>query len=182
MLTDEERSAALKLCDGGPPPPETDECGEGCEHIECAYVVRLEGWAADHRRKLAALLPAALSDLALMHGRVLGLGAVIDMRGETIARLETENRQLAEGLREVSSYAIDRGRRLSAERDAALAELADLGATLRSLRAECLASFAGGYQIEADRAVFRHGMETVCNAVEAALKRSKKGEERGDDP
>jgi soluble cytochrome b562 len=181
MLTDEERFAARKLCDEGPPSPEADECGEGCEHIECAYVVRLEWWAADHRRKLATLLPAALSDLALMYGRVLGLGAVVDMRGATIARLETENRRLSEALHEVSTSATDRSRRLSAERDETLAKLAALEVALRSLRPECLASYAGGYQTEAERDVFRHGMETVCNVVDAALKRSEKGEEHGDD-
>jgi hypothetical protein len=135
MLTDEERSAALKLCDEateGPwyARPATD--GRGDENNDlvvtdaydeakdepAAVVVGTVYYDGQHvivRPRDSAfiaaartLLPAALSDLALMHGRVLGLGAVVDMRGETIARLETENRRLSEALHEAASAVLKR--------------------------------------------------------------------------
>lgn len=62
------------------------------------------------------LLPATLDDLALMHGRVVGLGALVDLRGETISRLEAE-RDRAVGGRDEAMGEADRLRdRLAAER------------------------------------------------------------------
>lgn len=89
MLTDEERAAALRLCEASTPGPwDYDQL----RHLSPLRQDADVAFIASAR----TLLPAALSDLALMHGRVLGLGAVVDMRGETIARLETENRRLSE--------------------------------------------------------------------------------------
>jgi hypothetical protein len=45
------------------PGPEPGECGEGCEHIECAYVVRLELWQADRARSMAGAIPVLIEEV-----------------------------------------------------------------------------------------------------------------------
>lgn len=174
MLTDEERAAARELCNEAPDVIETADIGRPY----MAYDQPTPESKAFYNAA-RSLLPRAIDDLALLHGRCAGLGAVIDLRGETIARLETENQRLSDALREVESSATDRSRRLSAERDEAVAKLTTLERALRALRSDCLATYGGGYRTEADRDVFRHGMETVCNAVDAALRGA--GQEKGDD-
>lgn len=152
MLTDEERVAARKLCAQAPDFIETENVGR-------PYMADYEPTAESKAFYNAArtLLPAALSDLALMHGRVLGLGEVIEMRGETIERLETENRRLAEELLDAQgelaklvvgpnefispTYLADVAAQarlvttVIAEREAALAEVARLRAALINARA-----------------------------------------------
>lgn len=151
MLTDEERVAARKLCAQAPDFIETENVGR-------PYMADYEPTAESKAFYNAArsLLPAALGDLALMHGRVLGLGQVIEMRGETIASLETENGRLTEELRvsqgELAKLVVGPNEYISptyladvaaqarlattviAERDEALVEVARLRSVLVSVR------------------------------------------------
>lgn len=63
------------------------------------------------------------------------------------------------------------GKAMAQERAAGRAEtLANLG--FDTLRADCLATYLGGYHDEREVEIFRHGMETVCNVVAAAMKRA----------
>lgn len=52
---------------------------------------------------------------------------------------------------------------------------------LRELRAGCLQTYGGGYRSEYDRDVFRHGMVTVCNALDAAIGRALTSDTPADD-
>lgn len=47
-----------------------------------------------------------------------------------------------------------------------------LMAGLVGLRDDCLATYLGGYREENEIEIFRHGMETVCNVIDAMTKRT----------
>lgn len=76
-----------------------------------------------------------------------------------------------------SSNLLDENRALTASLTVATEELtrgaaenARIRSSFDTLRADCLATYMGGYHTPDEIETFRHGMTTVCNVVDAIVK------------
>jgi hypothetical protein len=51
-------------------PGDDGECDDGCEHIECAYIVRLEQWRCDRTDRMATVLCDALDEIERLKSKL----------------------------------------------------------------------------------------------------------------
>lgn len=136
------------------PGPEPGECVDGCEHIECGYIVRLERWQAARARSMAGAVPALIEEVERLRAEVdryrlrdedLGtyeevLGMAADYCAETDAvhrALDAAGMLDGDWLRSETRTLATEVARLAAERDAARSDLtatrADLAAAQETI-------------------------------------------------